>query len=383
MKGQPLYERIYEEILNDIQSGKYDFGKRLPSEKELCAMYNVSRITGKKAMDMLAEQNKIIRIPGKGSFVNKEMIRYENTVSVFPAEARKTPVLIGVIMDGFGGSYGYKLLLGMEKECRKLGYILLLRCTNGDKDMETKALEEVLALGAQGIIIMCVHSENYNSMVLKLVIENYPIVLVDRCLKGIQVSFVGTDNQRAAYELTAWLLNRGYTNICFATHCGMDTPTIAERQSGFVECHLERGLISNESAWITDLRTTLPSFRNIETLRDDFEKIERFILEHPEVNAFFAVEYDIAQMIRQVVKKMGRENQYKIVCFDGYDSITEEESFTHIRQGEERIGQTAVDLLKKKFEGDSEVSSVLIPYEIIEESEGICFKHADRSLQKE
>ena len=53
MKGKPLYERIYLEILNDIRSGKYETGVRLPSEKELCGIYNVSRITGKKAMDML------------------------------------------------------------------------------------------------------------------------------------------------------------------------------------------------------------------------------------------------------------------------------------------------------------------------------------------
>ena len=60
MKGKPLYERIYLEILNDIRSGKYETGVRLPSEKELCGIYNVSRITGKKAMDMLAERNIII-----------------------------------------------------------------------------------------------------------------------------------------------------------------------------------------------------------------------------------------------------------------------------------------------------------------------------------
>ena len=85
MKGKPLYERIYLEILNDIRSGKYETGVRLPSEKELCGIYNVSRITGKKAMDMLAERNIIIRMPGKGSFVNDS---WEQAAESLPQETK-------------------------------------------------------------------------------------------------------------------------------------------------------------------------------------------------------------------------------------------------------------------------------------------------------
>ena len=157
MKGKPLYERIYLEILNDIRSGKYETGVRLPSEKELCGIYNVSRITGKKAMDMLAERNIIIRMPGKGSFVNDS---WEQAAESLPQETKTDSPVIGVIMDGFGGSYGYKLILGIEKTCRELGYYMVLHCTNGSREEESRAVDRMLSLGAQGIIIMCVHGEN-------------------------------------------------------------------------------------------------------------------------------------------------------------------------------------------------------------------------------
>ena len=51
-----------------IQNGDYQPGDRSPSEKESAELYGVSRITAKKAMDMLAKEKKISREPGRGSF---------------------------------------------------------------------------------------------------------------------------------------------------------------------------------------------------------------------------------------------------------------------------------------------------------------------------
>lgn len=363
MKGKPLYERIYLEILNDIRSGKYETGVRLPSEKELCEIYNVSRITGKKAMDMLAERNIITRMPGKGSFVNGE---WEQAAEALPAERDDRSPIVGVIMDGFGGSYGYKLILGIEKTCREFGYYMVLHCTNGSREEESRAVDRMISLGAQGIIIMCVHGENFNSAVLKLAVEEYPIVLLDRRLKGVPVSFVGTDNQRAARELTDWLLDRGHKNICFASHCGVDTPTIADRHQGFLDSHLEHGLTTNESMWLTDLRATLPSHRTNESLLEDYEKVTSFITSHPEITAFFAVEYDIARIIRSSLTRLGLQDSYTIVCFDGHDNITGEEEFTHISQDEIAMGRTSVSLVRDKLNGSRNIEPVLIPYRIIE-----------------
>ena len=54
-----MYERIYGDLLAKIQNGDYQPGDRLPSEKESAELYGVSRITAKKAMDMLAKEKKI------------------------------------------------------------------------------------------------------------------------------------------------------------------------------------------------------------------------------------------------------------------------------------------------------------------------------------
>ena len=58
MKQLPLYEQIYNDIIEGIENGTYKKGDRLPSEKELSEKYCVSRITSKKALELLAEEGR-------------------------------------------------------------------------------------------------------------------------------------------------------------------------------------------------------------------------------------------------------------------------------------------------------------------------------------
>ena len=64
--------------------------------------------------------------------------------------------MIGVIMDGFGGSYGYKLILGIE-DLQGTGILHGASLYQWQQGGESRAVGRMLSLGAQGIIIMCVH----------------------------------------------------------------------------------------------------------------------------------------------------------------------------------------------------------------------------------
>lgn len=68
----PLYLQVKEHILSDIHGGKYQPSGRLPSEKELAAMYNVSIITIRRAITELAEEHVLQKKQGKGTFITKK-----------------------------------------------------------------------------------------------------------------------------------------------------------------------------------------------------------------------------------------------------------------------------------------------------------------------
>ena len=136
MKQIPLYEQIYREILGQIQNGTYRTGDKLPSEKELSEHYHVSRITSKKAVELLADAGIVVRTPGKGTFVSEQA----DTAGDFGSDAEEEPVgrmpVIGVIMDGFGPDFGCRMLESIEAECQKQGISMLLRCSYGKMEEE-------------------------------------------------------------------------------------------------------------------------------------------------------------------------------------------------------------------------------------------------------
>ena len=106
MKQIPLYEQIYEEIREKIEERGYRVGDRLPSEKELSEQYHVSRITSKKAVELLAEEGLVTRIPGKGTFVieHQEMPKALEIPADSMTEKKPLPdhpPVIGVVLDGW------------------------------------------------------------------------------------------------------------------------------------------------------------------------------------------------------------------------------------------------------------------------------------------
>lgn len=65
----PLYFQLKEIIKEKIVSNELEGQERLPSESELCAEYNVSRVTVRQALSELMNEGLIYRVRGKGTFV--------------------------------------------------------------------------------------------------------------------------------------------------------------------------------------------------------------------------------------------------------------------------------------------------------------------------
>jgi len=65
----PMYHQIFLILRNKILEKEYDEGDLLPSEKETCQTFGVSRITAKRALNELADAGWVVRERGRGTRV--------------------------------------------------------------------------------------------------------------------------------------------------------------------------------------------------------------------------------------------------------------------------------------------------------------------------
>ena len=69
--AQPLYARVKEHILQNIRSGAWQAGRRVPSENELVESFGISRMTANRALRELTAEGYLNRVPGVGTFVKE------------------------------------------------------------------------------------------------------------------------------------------------------------------------------------------------------------------------------------------------------------------------------------------------------------------------
>lgn len=64
-----LSVKIYNQIHDAIISGAYKAGERLPSERELCTIFKVSRVFVREALATLCCNGLVISVQGVGTFI--------------------------------------------------------------------------------------------------------------------------------------------------------------------------------------------------------------------------------------------------------------------------------------------------------------------------
>ncbi len=72
----PLYFQVENLIKKSIEKGALKNGEKIPSEAELCKMFDVSRNTIRKAISDLIEEGVLYIEHGKGTFVSQKMFNH-------------------------------------------------------------------------------------------------------------------------------------------------------------------------------------------------------------------------------------------------------------------------------------------------------------------
>lgn len=129
----PLYCQLASRIEEKISDGTWKQGSKIPSERELCVLYGMSRITVRNAIDELVRQGKLDKVQGKGTFVlSKSIIQNLGNVYSFSKEMEKQGKISGtkLIEKTFiKADSKLAIRLGVE-EGEPLIFIKRLRCAD-------------------------------------------------------------------------------------------------------------------------------------------------------------------------------------------------------------------------------------------------------------
>ena len=66
---RPVYVRLKDTIRAGIAAGEWKTGEAIPSEREICATYGISRMTARQAIGDLVHAGVLTRQQGRGTFV--------------------------------------------------------------------------------------------------------------------------------------------------------------------------------------------------------------------------------------------------------------------------------------------------------------------------
>lgn len=359
MSEENMYRTIYRDLLRKIRSGEFRCGDRLPTEKQLCEVFAVSRITVRHAMEMLVRDGVVTRIKGKGTFVAPGPVGREVPGPNAPARRQ-----IGLVVPNFSDAFGAKMLKSIEHACAQKGYDLVLRISWGDLENECAIIDDLRDCGLAGLIVQPVNGPRYNASLLRLILSESPVVVLDRRMPGVEACFVGTDNEASTRRIVQPLFDLGHENIAFVSPPPLQTSTLEERLHAFRACFYERNRVPDESYFFTNVRATLPGQDREEILREDLQNLAQHLRAHPEITAVFASEYNVAWLVRCAAEAVGLRvpEDLSIVCFDMPTRFAQGDEFTHVQQDEEGLGQKAVDLLLQRIaDGPEFHPSILLP----------------------
>lgn len=71
---EKLYLQLFEILKKKIENKEWTAGMQIPTEEQLCKIFNVSRATVRNAVLELVRQGYLIRQQGKGTFVNENFV---------------------------------------------------------------------------------------------------------------------------------------------------------------------------------------------------------------------------------------------------------------------------------------------------------------------
>ncbi len=349
-----LYQQVAARLREVMDAGSY--AERLPTENELVDQFQVSLTTIKKALSLLVEEGRIVRIAGKGTFP---------VASGVPSTTQSDRSgTVGFLIPVLPDEFSRRLLKGVTERLAEAGMHPVLGLTAPDSDREAAVIRRMRDLGVDGLIICPLERELYNEEILRLKLDRFPFLLVDRRLPGIDTSYVVGDGRGLTRQAVKHLVGLGHERIALAASSLQPqlTQSLVERIEGFQAAMKDHGLDSDEIWTVSESLT--PEAEAWAMIKDKL---------HSGVTAVIGTTTLDTVLIWRAAEELGVKipKDLSVVGFD-YSGVVDSpatdwapapphERLTWLDQCEEAMGTKAAELILAVIEDPSALPHAVVP----------------------
>ncbi len=271
----------------------------------------------------------------------KKIFEIAETINYTPNKIAKslktnTTKLLGLIVADISNDFYSHMARNLEDKALQLGYTLIIGSSDENAEKFRKLTELFSQQQVDGMIVAPVAGSE--KTLENLIHIKYPVVTIDRYLKGVNVPGITIDNQEIAENTTNLLLNKDFDKIIYT---GYDTelPHLLDRLHGF-----EKAVHNSQKK--VEIQYILVGLENI--VQEVHSQLENTLGKSPENIAlyFSSNKLAVAGLSYLVKNNIQVPEQVSVIAFDETDTYnlfpTE---ITYIQQPIEAMAEEAIKLL--------------------------------------
>jgi DNA-binding LacI/PurR family transcriptional regulator len=346
-----MYTTLAQQLRRAIEEREFLPGQLIGSEKELARRQGISRVTVRKASELLVNEGLIERRPGKGLYVRLNHHVTTQLVQVVVGDLRWEPCL--------------QVASGVKMAAKAAGMQMQLYDAQGDEETDLEMIRQLPETSARGAVIVSFHSKLLNGELYALQAKGFPFVLVQQRLRDIEVPSVMVDNASGGYEVGRTLVEAGHRRIGFIGDLFADT--VSERLAGLRDAMGDAGLPFDRSL-VSDL------LEEQNRLGDWSPRVEQCVNDvmgraNPPTALFCSCDA-VARSAYRALANLGLKvpDDVSIAGFDN-DPLAEwlAPGLTTVRQPFREMGHAAIELLCRRIEDpNAAVEHRVMPVQLVQ-----------------
>lgn len=220
--NQNLYQNIKNQICDQIFEGQYQDGDKIPPERELAESLGVSRVTVRKSLELLEEEQMVVREVGRGTRVSMKNYGNVNDLDMI--------VLIAPAKNPF-----FSKFIACFQEYAERQSSMLLYVEKPKKEELEHCLYRLYKRGLRNVVIWLEDLPVNQDKLMRLRAIGMNMVFFDSNRGLPYGDCVAVDNGRAIKELYVSLKKGGNHRIGYVGWDVTGVYSIDEREKAYIE----------------------------------------------------------------------------------------------------------------------------------------------------